>query len=74
MIAALLESQTVFPFISIQVLKEFANVSLKKKFSQSTDELKEHLAQARKSFRVAETGIETILLALDLKEQYRMIL
>jgi len=69
-VALLLKSQTVFPLISLQVLKEFTNTSFKKKFHKTTAELKQHLAQCKQSFVVVEIGLQTIFEALDLKEQY----
>ena len=70
-IALLLTGLSVSPHISIQVLKEFTNVSFKKKFHKTTDELKRHLMQAQQSFVVAEIESQTIFEALDIKEQYR---
>jgi predicted nucleic acid-binding protein len=57
--------------VSTQVLKEFTNVSIKKKLNKTTEELKAHLSQIAKSFKVFEISPETILYAIDLKDQYQ---
>jgi predicted nucleic acid-binding protein len=68
----LLESQAGLAIISIQVLKEFTNISYKKKFHKTADELKQHLRQAIRSFSVSDITPETIFEAIDLKEQYQL--
>jgi predicted nucleic acid-binding protein len=56
--------------VSKQVLKEFTNVSIKKKLHKSQEELKLHLSKTTDSFNVSEITLETIFEALDLIEQY----
>jgi predicted nucleic acid-binding protein len=57
--------------ISTQVLKEFTNVSLKKKLVKSTDELKRHLTKIQQTFVIQDVSAKTILAAVDLKDQYK---
>ena len=56
--------------ISIQVLNEFSNVSLRR-FKLSVDETKEIIEKISQSCKVYPYNKETILSALDLKERYR---
>jgi predicted nucleic acid-binding protein len=56
--------------ISIQVLNEFSNVSLRR-FKLSVDETKEIIERISQSCTVYPYNKETILSALDLKERYR---
>jgi predicted nucleic acid-binding protein len=65
-----LQDQNLQAAISTQVLKEFANVSLKKNLSKSMAELKTHLTKVQKGFDVVEISVETILAALDITEKY----
>lgn len=70
-IKALVTNQKTTLHVSTQVLKEFVNASVKKKFHKTTSELKQHLAKINESFVVADVNLKTILLALDLKDEYR---
>jgi predicted nucleic acid-binding protein len=56
--------------ISIQVLNEFSNVSLRR-FKLSVSETKEIIDKISQSCKVYPYNKETILTALDLKERYR---
>ena len=56
--------------ISIQVLNEFSNVSLRR-FKLSVDETKEIIERISQSCTVYPYNKETILSALDVKERYR---
>ena len=56
--------------ISIQVLNEFSNVSLRR-FKLSVDETKEIIEKISQNCTVYPYNKETILSALDLKERYR---
>ena len=69
-IGQLLMDVSGLPFLSTQVLKEFANVRCKKKLHKTKEELKQHLTQAKQSFTVEEISVETIFEALDLRDQY----
>jgi predicted nucleic acid-binding protein len=70
-VVALFKSQTEPAIISIQVLKEFTNASIRKKLYKSREELNSYLINIRSSFFVSEITLETILDALDLGEEYR---
>ena len=59
------------PLLSIQVLKEFANVSIRKKLHKTSTELKKHLSKIKISFNVAEITTDTILQALDIRDRYK---
>ena len=56
--------------ISIQVLNEFSNVSLRR-FKLSVSQTKEIIDKISQSCKVYPYNKETILSALDLKERYR---
>ncbi len=53
--------------ISIQVLKEFTNVCLKKKLHNSDKELIENILQFKNNLFVADITYETIIEAIQLK-------
>ena len=59
------------PLLSIQVLKEFANVSIRKKLHKTSTELKKHLSKIKISFTVAEITTDTILQAVDIRDRYK---
>jgi len=67
----MLDNQTESPIVSTQVMKEFANVSLRKKLHNTTAELKKHLTKINQTFFIAELSYKTILEAIDLKEKYQ---
>ena len=56
--------------ISIQVLNEFSNVSLRR-FKLSINETKEIIEKISQSCKIYPYNKESILSALDLKERYR---
>ena len=68
--ALLLTGEIDVPVISTQVLKEFTNVSLKKKLIKTTEELKNHLIKIQQSFIVMEITPGIIFDAIDLKDEY----
>jgi predicted nucleic acid-binding protein len=70
-LASLLKNQTLIPVISTQVMKEFVNVSFKKSFHNTTEELIRHLKNVEQSFIVADVTTEIIIDSIDLKNQYR---
>lgn len=70
-IAEILERTDNPVILSTQVLKEFTNVSIKKKLNKNVSELKGHLSQIEKSFQVTEVSVKTILSALEVKEKYQ---
>jgi len=55
------------PFISTQVLKEFTNVSLRKKLHKTKNDLRQNLLKAKQYFNVSEISIDTIFEAIDLR-------
>ena len=71
MIGKILSHQDNIPILSIQVLKEFANVSIRKKLHKTSAELKKHLTKIKVSFTIAEITTDTILQALDIRDRYK---
>ena len=59
------------PILSTQVLKEFTNVSIRKKLHKTSVELKKHLTKAKQSFIISDITLETIIEAIDLRERYK---
>jgi predicted nucleic acid-binding protein len=70
-VGSLLMAYSGLVIVSTQVLKEFTNVSIKKKLHKTTAELKGHITHILQSFRLVEISSESVLLALDLRDQYQ---
>ena len=58
------------PVISMQVLKEFANVCLKKQLHQTIQELTGNLLKTSQTFHVSEITVHTLTEAVSLNQQY----
>ena len=71
MINAILSDQDNIPILSTQVLKEFTNVSIRKKLHKTTVELKKHLIKIKASFIICEINPDTIVQAIDMHDRYK---
>lgn len=70
-ISALIMPYTASAIVSTQVLKEFANVSIKKKLHKTLPELKEHLRLIQQSFKVFDISYKTVISAVDLADKHQ---
>jgi len=70
-IGSVLAGEDYTPIISTQVLKEFTNVSIRKKLHKTTPELKRHLIKIKASFIISEITLDTIFQAIDLRDLYK---
>ena len=70
-IGEILSDRKIIAILSTQVLKEFTNVSIKKKLHKTLPELKRHLSIIQQSFIIFEINTYTIFDALDIKESHK---